>query len=122
MKFKKGDTTVKRIAFSFLALALLALAAPAAAQQANGLTFAPLGYQQITPTVSTLLTVPDGATRAVIVAEAQAVRWRDDGTAPTAAVGMPLAVGVTLEYSGTLRAIRFIEQTSAAKLNVSYYR
>ena len=81
-----------------------------------------LGYQQITSlSASTALTVPTGTTMALIVAETQAVRWRDDGTAPTASVGMPLAVGTSLSYDGDLKAVRFIEQTASAKLNVSYY-
>lgn len=80
------------------------------------------GYQQITdldPAVG--LTVPDGATIALIIPEAQAVRWRDDGTAPTATVGQPLAVGTELYYDVNLAAILFFEQTSGAKLNVTYY-
>jgi hypothetical protein len=81
-----------------------------------------LGYQQITSlSASTALTVPTGATMALIIAETQAVRWRDDGTAPTASVGMPLATGVSLSYDGDLRAIRFIQQTASATLNVCYY-
>ena len=81
-----------------------------------------LGYQQITNlSDSTALTVPVGATLALIVAETQAVRWRDDGTDPTASVGMPLATGVSLSYDGDLRAIRFIQQLASATLNVSYY-
>ena len=81
-----------------------------------------LGHQQITSlSASTALTVPTGATMALIIAETQAVRWRDDGTAPTASVGMPLATGVSLSYDGDLKAIRFIEQTASAKLNVAYY-
>lgn len=81
-----------------------------------------LGYQQITSlSSSTALTVPVGATMALIVAETQAVRWRDDGTAPTATVGMPLATGTSLSYDGDLKAIRFIQQTASAVLNVSYY-
>ena len=81
-----------------------------------------LGYQQITSlSASTALTVPAGATMALIVAETQAVRWRDDGTAPTASVGMPLATGTSLSYDGDLKAIRFIQQTASAVLNVSYY-
>ena len=81
-----------------------------------------LGYQQITSlSASTALTVPVGATMALIVAETQAVRWRDDGTAPTASVGMPLAKGTSLSYDGDLKAIRFIQQTASAVLNVSYY-
>jgi hypothetical protein len=81
-----------------------------------------LGYQQITSlSASTALTVPTGATMALIVAETQGVRWRDDGVAPTASVGMPLATGVSLSYDGDLKAIRFIQQTASATLNVSYY-
>jgi hypothetical protein len=82
----------------------------------------PLGFQQITSlSAATALTVPAGATIAVIQTEAQAVRWRDDGTDPTATVGLPLSVGTQLEYSGNLAALKFIEQASGAKLNVSYY-
>ena len=81
-----------------------------------------LGYQQITSlSASTARTVPVGATLALIVAETQAVRWRDDGTAPSATVGMPLATGVSLSYDGDLNAVRFIQQTASATLNVSYY-
>lgn len=81
-----------------------------------------LGYQQITNlSDSTALTVPTGATMALIVAETQAVRWRDDGVAPTASIGMPLATGVSLSYDGDLKAIRFIQQLASATLNVSYY-
>jgi hypothetical protein len=89
-----------------------------------------LGYQQITSLSSAQsLTVPvvdlQGCackpSIALIVAETQAVRWRDDGTAPTASVGMPLAVGVALQYDGDLSKIQFIEQVGSAKLNISYY-
>ena len=87
------------------------------------LRLAPLGYQQITTLSSAqTLTIPAGADFAVIEAEAQAVRWRDDDTAPTASVGMPLASGGVLEYSGRLSALQFIEQTASAKLNINYYK
>lgn len=88
------------------------------------------GYQQITTLSSaTGLTVPATTPTglaykpnfALITPEGQAVRWRDDGTSPTASVGMPLAVGVTLQYDGDLSRIKFIEQSSGAKLNISYY-
>lgn len=103
----------------FAALALLAT--PAAADV--GIQRTPLGYQQITTVSSaTHLTVPTGAREAVIIAEAQAVRYRDDGVAPTATVGQPLAVSTVLDYTGTLSAIQFIEQTSGAKLNILYYK
>lgn len=89
-----------------------------------------LGYQQITSLSSaSFLTVPttdvnglnQRPTIALITPESQAVRWRDDSTAPTTSVGMPLAVGVTLQYDGDLTMIRFIEQVAGAKLNISYY-
>ena len=81
-----------------------------------------LGYQQITSlSASTALTVPTGATMALITPESQAVRWRDDGVAPTASVGMPVAVGESLNYDGDLSRIRFIQQAASATLNVSYY-
>lgn len=81
-----------------------------------------LGYQQITNlTLSTALTVPDGATLALIVPEAQTVRWRDDGVAPTASVGMPVAALSSMSYDGDLKKIRFIAATAGAILNVSYY-
>lgn len=89
-----------------------------------------LGYEQITTlTASTALTVPirdvNGLSCrpaiAIITPETQGVRWRDDGVAPTASIGMPLAAGVTLQYDGDITKIRFIEQTASAKLNITYY-
>ena len=81
-----------------------------------------LGYQQITSLSSaTALTVPSGATAALIVATTQNIRWRDDGTNPTASVGMPVLVDTYFTYDGDLNRIRFIEQSSGAVLNVSYY-
>ncbi len=81
-----------------------------------------LGYQQITSlSGSTGLTVPADANYCMIVPETQSVRWRDDGTAPTASVGMPLDVGVPLLYDGDLNRIRFIEQVASAKLSIAYY-
>jgi len=89
-----------------------------------------LGYQQITTLSSAQsLTVPSRDVNglsvkpsiALITPETQAVRWRDDGVAPTASVGMPLAAGVTSQYDGDLTKIQFIEQTASAKLNISYY-
>ena len=81
-----------------------------------------LGYQQITSlSSSTALTVPDGATLALIVPEAQTVRWRDDGVAPTSSVGMPVVANSSMSYDGDLKKIRFIAATAGAILNVSYY-
>lgn len=82
-----------------------------------------LGYQQITSlSAATALTIPSGAILALIQAESKDVRWRDDGTSPTASVGMTITAGSMLEYNGVLENLKFIEVTASAKLNVSYYR
>lgn len=81
-----------------------------------------LGYEQITSlSAAASLTIPTGATMALITPETEGVRWRDDGTDPTASVGMPIAAGAYFTYDGDLKSIRFIEQTASAKINVSYY-
>jgi hypothetical protein len=88
------------------------------------------GYQQITNLSASVgltipTTAPDGLNAkpvfALIIAEGAPVRWRDDGTAPTASVGMPLPVGVPLQYDGDLTKIRFIQQSASGILNISYY-
>lgn len=84
----------------------------------------PLGYQQITSlSAAATLTIPTGAATAVVTPESQDVRWRDDGTAPTASVGMPITAGqpYTFPTATVLSALQFIEQSASAKLNVSYY-
>lgn len=82
-----------------------------------------LGYQQITSlSSSTALTVPAGTSYVMITAEAQAIRWRDDGVAPTASVGYPLPAGAELIYTGAdATLLRFIQQTAGAIINVCYY-
>lgn len=89
-------------------------------------SYVPLGYQQLTSAElaeATLLTIPAGANLAVISVEGAGVRWRDDGTMPTASVGMPIAEGAApFVYSGTLSAIAFIAQSGSPLVNVSYYR
>lgn len=87
------------------------------------------GYQQLTVDSAKGLTIPttapDGLNAkpvfALIVAEGAAVRWRDDGTSPTASIGMPLAVGVPLQYDGDLNKIKFIQQAATGIINISYY-
>lgn len=83
----------------------------------------PLGYQQITSLSAAVgLTVPSGAQRALLQAESQIVRLRDDGTNPTASVGMILAASaVPFMYEGDLSAVKVIEATASAKLNVTYF-
>lgn len=84
---------------------------------------APLGYQQIGTLTSSvgLTSIPQNARFALIQCTGQDVRWRDDGTAPTASVGMMLTVGTSLIYNGDLKAIRFIQTSATALLNYAFY-
>jgi hypothetical protein len=88
------------------------------------------GYQQITNLSTSVgltipTTTPEGLNGkpvfALIIAEGAPVRWRDDGIAPSTTVGMPIAVGVPLQYDGDLSKIRFIQQSASGILNISYY-
>lgn len=82
----------------------------------------PIGYQQITALGTAVsLTPPTGADVAIIQAEGQPVRWRDDGTDPTTTVGMRLAAGADFLYTGSLSDMRLIGEALGAILNVSYY-
>lgn len=83
----------------------------------------PLGYQQITAlSAAASLTVPAGARLAICQATVAALRWRDDGTNPTASIGMLLSVNYEIVYTGDLTTIKFIESAGGGILNVSYYR
>jgi hypothetical protein len=58
-------------------------------------------YQQMSvTTVVNLTSAPAQATYALISPETNGIRWRDDGTDPTAAVGFPVAAGATFVYDG----------------------
>ncbi|HTW34171.1 MAG TPA: hypothetical protein VMD53_06110 [Rhizomicrobium sp.] len=92
---------------------------------AVSITYTPLGCQQITSLSSAVgfSSIPAGATLASISVEGQTVRYRDDGTAPTASVGTPLPAGLTAwPYSGSLSAIQFIQVAPSATLDVCFYQ
>lgn len=86
--------------------------------------WAPLGYQQYTSLASAinLSGYPPEATIAEIIIEGAAIRYRDDGTAPTSSIGMPVTAGNAFQYSGDLSAIQFIAQSAGAIINISYYK
>jgi hypothetical protein len=70
-----------------------------------------MGYQQITSLSSaTNLTVPQ-----------RTPNGQNGKPVFALIVGMPLAVGIPLQYDGDLTNIKFIEQVAGAKLNISYY-
>lgn len=61
--------------------------------------------------------IPVGTQMLLIQPQTQAIRWRDDGIAPTAAVGYPLAVGGELRYTGQTGKLQVISQTAGAIVN-----
>jgi hypothetical protein len=81
-------------------------------------------YEQITGlgTAKGLTAPPAGATMAMIQPETQSIRWRDDGTNPTASVGMIVAAGDILFYTGNFSDLKFIQVSASAIINVTYYR
>lgn len=83
----------------------------------------PLGYRQLNvDTAQGLGAIPFGTVFAIIVPETQMVRFRDDGTAPTTAVGMPLPALARLKYTpGNLGALQFISSPAGAVLNIAFY-
>jgi hypothetical protein len=65
--------------------------------------------------------IPAGSTYAIIQAEGQDVRWRDDGADPTATVGQRLYAGDTLQYDLRLDRVRFIGAAAGGFVNVTFY-
>lgn len=114
---------MKRFALALLALVPLGLFAASGQPVIDGY-LEPAGYVQVTSlaTAVGLGTIPAGTRLTLVEAESQDVRWRDDGTNPTASVGMVLAAGQTLVYNGNPTTLKLIEVTASAKLNISYYR
>jgi hypothetical protein len=81
--------------------------------------------QTCTSSGASLTTVgpPIGATSVLIQAEAQNIRFRDDGAAPTTAVGSLLISGTNpFLYNGTLKNIQFIDATAGGILDASFYK
>ncbi|MCC6530931.1 MAG: hypothetical protein IT531_00140 [Burkholderiales bacterium] len=93
----------------------------------------PMGYEQITDLSSAVgLTVPSSASiiagrmvtarLALMRAEGAPIRWRGDGVAPTASVGMHLeAADGFFPYTGDLGAFLAILESGSPKLNIEYY-
>jgi hypothetical protein len=87
----------------------------------------PLGYQQITVTTAIGFTVPavipgQPIRRAIVQNNTTGtVRWRDDGTPPTASIGMVLGANQELDYGGEMTKIQFIVSTGSPILDISYY-
>lgn len=79
----------------------------------------PMGYQRLTPTSSTALTVPLGAKFAMFNVETATVFMKDDTTAASGTSGIAITVGTNYWYNGQLSRVRVFSATGI--LNVLYY-
>ncbi len=113
------------------ALALLLPSAASAQTPVVGVPWVPLGYCQLTaPGAASKLSacnsgagIPAGANVVVIRTEGQAIRYRDDGTAPTAAIGQPILVAdPPFVYEGTLAAFQLIQEAGSATVDITFYK
>ena len=90
----------------------------------SGVIDAPIGYEKITGLIAvkgfTVATFKN-ANVAVIRAEGQAIRFRDDGTDPTVAEGMRLPADETYEFTGDLSKFKAIELAVSATLFAQFY-
>ena len=116
--------------FISLFLALLlggfpGLAKPSACPGVDNPVYAPLAsYEQLTISDSAVsLTVPQIAKLAVITVEDEPIRYRDDGTDPTASVGTLVKADGSIVVCGkSMGSIKFFKDGATdATINVNYY-
>lgn len=86
----------------------------------------PVGFTRVVSidTVAAGITSPPaGVCKAVIQAEGQTVRYRDDGVDPTASVGWGIlvAAGGQITYIGDLSKLKFLAATAGGWVNISMY-
>lgn len=84
-----------------------------------------LGYTQVAAggaDVAYTPVVPAGTEYIEVIASAQAIRWRADGVAPSATVGMPVAAGVpVIFFFQSLTQLQLIAQVAGAALDITFY-
>lgn len=134
---ESGDVVKKIFAAVLVAASLISGVALAQTPVvATSGPYTPLGYCQITSLGSAVAlvaascssgTVPTGASIAEICVEVAAVRYRDDGTAPTATIGMPVVPSSTspscFAYAiKPLSAMNLIAVTGSPIVNVNFYK
>ena len=84
-------------------------------------TVEPAGYVQLSPSSAVGISTGSGRLALIQVLD-QNVRYRDDGTDPTTTVGVRIHAGESIWYTGDLRALRFIEETASAEINILVYK
>lgn len=94
----------------------------------NNISYDALGYGQLTSLSSAVAIssvtggIPAGTEQVAIQAETQNVRYRDDGTSPTASVGMIFVANSIYVFNvAQIARMKVIEATASAKLNISFY-
>jgi hypothetical protein len=95
-------------------------------------SIATLGFCQLSVTTAVQTStcaggIPSGATWAMICNEGSAARWRDDGIAVTASVGVPLGSGlanapVCFNYFSAFSTLQWISQSGTTLLDISFYK
>jgi hypothetical protein len=81
----------------------------------------PAGYRQLTPTTVQGVSIGEGRVALIQVLN-QNVRYLDTGIDPTPSTGVRIHAGESIWYNGDLTAIRFIEETSGAEVNILAYK
>lgn len=83
-----------------------------------------ISHRQITDLSSAvgLQPVPSGTSEVWIQPESQTVRFRSDGSEPTASSGFRLLANNIMTLDRDFERIRFIQEAASAKLNVTYFR
>lgn len=86
--------------------------------------FTQLGCGQLTSlsAAAGFSSVPAGALLVSISVEGQSVRLRDDGTNPTASVGLLLPVGGPWPYQANLAGVKFIQTAASATISYCFYK
>lgn len=107
---------VKRV--NVLRAAVCAAAILALSQQPSAAS----GYVQVSVSSTAVgITVPPNAAWCYFTATVD-IRWRDDGTDPTDAVGYPEVAGKEFITPGPLSTLRFIRQTADGVVDGTCYR
>ena|SRR5438132_7979366 len=94
-------------------------------------TFNQTGHQQLTVSNTAVSLTPSPAgsrpMHALIYVGTDAIRWRADGTAPTAAIGILVPAGGYIDwtdpqgnYLGLIARAQFIRVTTDATLDIAY--
>ena len=83
----------------------------------------PVGFTSAIVTGTTTFVIPPTADLVVLSIEGTAIRWRDDGEAPTPTSGFPIypTTPTPFEYSGALANIQFTAAANAT-VDASFYK